>query len=196
MNKLIFFLSLMLSVGVFFSGPVSAQNYVTKKTAGKKLVKIFDKAMELNRAENFPAALQQLDKALALEPDFIDGYVIKGAILYDQRQLEAAKANFEKVIELDAAYYPRVFYQLGLTERKMEQFDAAAKNFEQFLQYEKKRERLIARAKKHLVNSRFAAEAIQSPVPFQPVRLNDNINTSKNEFLPYLTADQEVLIYS
>ena len=69
-------------------------------------------------------------------------------------------------------------------------------NFDHFIKKEKRNERLINRAKDYLQNAQFAANAVKNPVPFQPKKLEGQLNTDQNEFLPALTADESLLVFS
>ncbi len=182
---------------ILFTTFVEAQTtFVTKKTADKKALKYYEKAQEYNRAEDWQNALKQLEKAAGESPDFIDVYLAKAAIYYDQGDFNEAKANFEKAFALNINYRPRAIYQLAITEQKLRDFASAAEHFEQFIQLEKRNQGLIQRARRHLENARFAKQAIANPVPFTPKKLNGNINTADPEVLPALTADGEFLIFT
>ncbi len=183
-------LFLLLTVQVY------AQNYTNRNNATGKVKKIYEKATELNRSEDWDDALKQYDKLLERAPDFIDAYLAKAAIYYDQEKYEQAVAEFEKALNIDEAYDPRAWYRLALTELNLDRFEAAAQHFDRFIAMGDRSESLINRAKKYAADAKFAAEAVKNPVPFEPVALNNYINTEDPEYLPALTADGENLIFT
>ena len=187
------FFSILFVVAII---PLFAQSYVTKSNASGKIKKLYDKAVEYNRSEKWEGALKAYDKVLEVTPDFIDVYLSKGAIFYDQGKYEAAIPEYQKAIAIDEKYYPRALYQLALTELKLDQFAEAAQHLERFLTLGDRSASLLNRAEKYLANAQFAAKAVQHPVPFNPQALNENINTSVPEYLPALTADGEHLIFT
>lgn len=189
--RLIFFILFM-----FFIFEGNAQSYITRKTADKKSLAFYDKAQEASRAGDMENAINLIEKAIEQSPDFIDAYLVKASIYYDLGQYDLAKHNFEHLLGIDPLYRTRVYYQLGLTCQKLGDFDQAAKYFSKFLELEKEDPVVIQRAKTHYQNARFAADAIKNPVPFQPIRLNENINTTAPEYLPALTADGNTLIFT
>lgn len=173
-----------------------AQDYLTKKEATGKVKKLYEKASALNRAKKWDEALKMYDKVLAEDPSFIDIYLAKAAIQYDQKEYETAVETFQKALAIDSKYYPRALYQIALTELKLDRYASAAVHLNQFIEIGDKSNSLINRAQKYLANANFAAKAVQNPVPFKPILLNSNINTNDPEYLPALTADGQNLIFT
>ena len=188
--------SLIFFIVFAFGSSLSAQSYTTKRNATGKIKKLYDKATEYNRSENWAKAINTYDKILNEAPDFIDVYLSKAAIFYDQRKYQDAISAFEKALQIDPKYYPRAYYQLALTEIRLDKYTLAAQHLNQFLELGDRSESLLKRAEKKLADTEFAANAIQNPVPFDPKPLNDNINTNDPEYLPALTADNEYLIFT
>jgi outer membrane protein OmpA-like peptidoglycan-associated protein len=97
---------------------------------------------------------------------------------------------------MDTAYQPRLYYQLALTQYKLQQYSDAASNFGHFLLVEKKSEDMLSRAKTYQRNALFAAQAIQHPVPFTPVRLPETINSSSDEYWATLSSDGGSMMFT
>ncbi len=173
-----------------------AQDYTTKATASKKILKYYDKAQTFNRAEQFPEALDQLNKALEKDPLFIDAKILRASILGATGRLELSAKEFEEVLKIDQEYIPRVLYELALTEMDLQWYNKAVAHFEQYLKSKAKSKIRRQKAERHLVNARFAAEAIANPVPFHPINLGSSINTESQEYLPSLTADGTRLVFT
>jgi len=47
-----------------------------------------------------------------------------------------------------------------------------------------------------LASARYAEQAIKTPVPFDPKNLGPGINTTRDEYLPSITADEQTLVYT
>ncbi len=187
-------LSVLLSLLSLFA--LAQGNYTTAKNVKGKLARQWEKVMEYNRAEQYERALKGLDDILAEDPTFIDAHLLRGAVLYDRRELPAAEAALERALTIDPNYDDIVYYQLALTEMRQQKYDEAAGHFEAFLQRDPRSQSLKQRASTYLDDARFAARAIANPVPFEPKRLSDNINTPNAEYLPSLTADEKYLVYT
>ncbi len=78
----------------------------------------------------------------------------------------------------------------------MEKYDESIEHFEQYLSIESRNKTLIAKAKKLLTTCQFSRKSKGSPVPYEPTNLGDEINTTNSEYLPSLTADESLLIYT
>ena len=185
-------LVLLISIG----HSLLAQSYTTYKTGNKKVQKAYEKARDFSRSGNYNDALKILEKLIEEDPTFIDAHIRIAQIKYDQGDLTAAESTYKQVLSIDKNYQKRVFYELALTEFRQNKFEEAANHFQEFLTLETRNERIINRAKKYLQNAQFAAKAVKSPVPFQPEKLEGQLNTNQNEFLPALTADESMLVFS
>ena len=69
-------------------------------------------------------------------------------------------------------------------------------HYKAYLRYESTHGKNQIKAEKHLANCLFALEAIQNPVPFQPVNLGPNVNSNLNEYFPCITADNQTLVFT
>ncbi|MFK7809482.1 MAG: OmpA family protein [Saprospiraceae bacterium] len=190
-------------LGIFFLMNCSiAQNtstssdYTTKKTVSGKAKKYFDKGMEYTRASNNEKAIKEFNKALKATPNLIDAHIQIAAAYYDMESFAKAEENFEKAIAIDQKYKSKVLYVTGIAEMKQDKYKEAIGHFDQFIALEKKNEKLLAKAKKYRATSAFTMEAFSHPVPFEPASLGDKINTPNPEYLPTITADESVLIYT
>lgn len=189
----IFVLVLLMFCG---AGIAFAQNYTTKKTADKKVLKLWERVEHYSAAEQFDEALDELEKIFKVDSAFIDGHTRWAGIKYTQDKFAEAIPAYRNALALSESYDPDIFYQLALTYYNQDKFAEAIPWFERFLQSDTHNERLKNRAGKYLDNCRFAAEAIKNPVPFEPKKMGTAINTSNAEYFPSLTADGEALVYT
>ena len=170
--------------------------YVTKKTAKGKAKNMYERGMKYNQARENAKAIRDFEKALSIEPRFIDAQIQWAALKYDDGNFKEAEIGFEKVLEIDPMYKKKVFYTLGVTEWKMDKFDEAAQHFKDYIDTNPKNEILKVKARRLMGNCLFADKAYKNPVPFKPVSLGENVNTNLPEYLPSLTADGNMLIYT
>lgn len=185
---------LLLLCGFTFT--MQAQSYTTEKTASTKQRKDFEEAQGLAFHREYAKALKLAEKLISDDSKFIDAHILKAQILYDLEKLEEAVASFEQVLNLDANYNSNVLYMLAVTEYRQDKYEKAALHFEQYLATNPRNAERKTRAEGYLANAKFAAKALKNPVPFEPKRLSDNINTPDSESLPSLTADEETLVYT
>ncbi|MFM9950984.1 MAG: OmpA family protein [Saprospiraceae bacterium] len=189
-----------ICVCILFSLSTTAalsQTYTTEETTSRKAQKLYKEARALNIAEQYPKALAVVEKSIAADPNLIDAALLKAAIYYNLDRYADAVQAYEKALAMaPPAYSPGAWYQLALSAWKLEDFEAAAKHFESYLKLETKSSPTLNRAKQYLKNARFIAEAIKTPVPFEPTPLAGAVNTINNESLPVFTADGSMLVYT
>jgi len=175
---------------------LNAQSYTTKKTAKGKALKAYKKGMEYNIQGANTKAIREFERAISADPTFIDANIQYAALHYVLEQFDAAEKGFEKVVEIDGNYNPKVYYSLALAEMHQRKFGEASKHFQDFLDSDSKNEALRKKANKHLANCAFLEKAYSHPVDFKPENLGENINTKSADYLPCLTADGQTLIFA
>lgn len=175
---------------------LTAQEVITRESADSKLLKSYERALQSARAGESADALKVLQAALRESPHFVDALLLRGQIYYDQKQYAQAEADLTQALQLAPNYDPKAWYPMAMSQLRQEKFAMAAQSFEQFLSFPTRNEQLRQRAVRNAANARFAAEAINHPVPFVPRPLSDSINTDAPESLPSLTADGSMLVFT
>lgn len=175
---------------------LSQQTYTTLNDLGKKEQSTFQEAKLLAADGNYDKAQKLIRQLQEKFPNFIDSWLLLGKIRYDLSEHKEAQYAFLKVITFNPDFNIETYYMLGVTEWKLDQFEEAARHFEAFLQRNPKSERLKAQAQRYFENAQFASQAIKNPVPFVPKALDDAINSLLPEYLPSLTADQQMLVFT
>lgn len=176
---------------------IFAQNYTTRKTATGKVIKAYSEGIKLKIQEDTEGALKEFTNALKADATFIDAQIQQAAMYYKLGKLPESEAAFEKVLAIDPNYEAEVLYSLGNIEIRQDKFTEAAEHYEAYLKSEKADSRNKFIATKAARDARFAAVAINNPVPFEPKTLGDKVNSPQySEYLPTLTADGETMIFT
>ncbi|MCB0635934.1 MAG: PD40 domain-containing protein [Lewinella sp.] len=189
--RLLFFL-LLLSLAV----PVAAQDYLTLEQLNRRDQKAYDTALGYARRGQMDDALAEVNQVLEREPLAIDALLLRAGIQHDQGQLAASEADYEQVLTLAPDHSDLAYYQLALTELRMEKYSESAEHFTTFLARPDISERRRERATSYLADAQLGAELKENPVDFEPVSLGDSINTPGQEVLPSFTADGQTLVYT
>lgn len=176
--------------------PLYGQPGQSVKDLNRRQQKLYEQIRSSNNQGQLEAAVKGLNELLEDAPAFTEGFHMRGTIHYDMQAYEAAESDLEKVLSLDPNYDALILYQLALAKKGLEKFSEAAEFFERFLAAGYQREALVERGKKHLEDSRFAAEAVKDPIPFTPENIGAPINTADQEALPQLSADGNTLIFT
>ena len=190
-------IALVFNLVFCFAITVFAQNYTTRKTATGKAINSYAEGIKLKGQGNTEGALKEFTNALKADATFIDAQIQQAAMFYKLGKLPEAEVAFEKVLAIDPNFEIEVLYSLANIEMRQDKFLEAAGHYEIFLKSEKADNRNKIVATKSARDARFAAVAINNPVPFEPKTLGDKINTPQySEYLPTLTADGETMIFT
>ncbi len=188
-------LRLLISIFVFLGFACSSYGQSYIKQSSKKLKSKFAKSAQLASQNKYEEAIKLCNQILKKEKDNLDVLLRRSSYLASIKKFSAAEKGFKEAINLNPSYDPRMYYSLGKTQFALKNYEEASTNFGLFLQHNKKESSLVKKAHLFQSQSSFIAEAIKNPVPFDPVRMDPEINTNKWECLPYLSADGSSLLY-
>ena len=174
----------------------SQGSYITKKTATGKAKKAYDKGMSYNISGNDKKALEEFNKALKAAPNFIDAQIQWSSLKHYLKDYAAAEKGFEKVLAIDPTYSPKVIYVLGIAELNQGKGLEGIEHLKQYIASKPKNKILLAKAERRIKDETFSAEAKANPVPFAPKSLGNLVNTTDQEYLPSLTADESILVFT
>lgn len=194
MQKVVKTLVLLAICLVMSSCNARAQNVVTKKDGDSKAHRLFKRGVQYQMARNSSKAIEDFEKVIKLEPNFIDAHIQVGAFYYERKDYSKAEASFKKAIALDPNYEPKLYYTKAISIMEQGRYTEAIQAFEEFLSKESKYEKLNSKAEKHIASSKFKAANNNKHVPFDPKPLGPGVNTTMHEYLPSITADEESLI--
>lgn len=185
-----------LSVLLFFiSGYIYAQQR-QYSTTDRAAIKYFAIANTNLDDHMFDEAVDNLQKAIAEDDKFIEAHAVLGDLYKSMRNYKGAVEQFQKVISLNPEFSRAVYLRIGELEIDMGQYSVAQAHLEKYLSYPN----LVAKdsyyAQKLVADCKFSIQAIAHPVPFKPVNLGPEINTSADEYLPVATADETTLIFT
>ncbi len=181
---------------LLIAGNLVAQNYTTRKTAEGKVKKFYDKGIQYVFQNEDEKAIAEFEKALKLDPTFIDAQIQWAAINKELNRFQLAETGFQKVLNIDPDYDYQVIYALAVTKKQLEKYNEAAALFQQYAESGATNKILLQKADYQAKSCRLIDDAKNNPVPFEPVSLGLNINTKNSEYLPSLTVDGQTLIYT
>ncbi len=190
-----YLISALLFLIVLVPTGIQAQ-YVTKKNANEKAVRLFDRGMKYVFNKLDDKALNDFKKVIQIEPNFIDAHIQIAAIYYSKKDYKTAEEKFEKVIAIDGDYEPKVYYTAARSESEQGKTKEAIAHFEEFLSKKSTYEKLNKKALAFLKQEKFKATAMSKPVPFDPKPVGAGINTNHLEYLPSITADGETMVFT
>lgn len=166
-----------------------------QKSGGREM-KYHHKALQYYQASAFDKALEELDKALKINPENIESWLLKGDIQSIRREDASAIESYTKAISIDERFFPPALYILANLQFGDGRYRESIANYEKYLTYPNIKDVEYARAEKNTNLARFRLHAISNPVPFEPVNLGDEVNSEGYDFINYLSADGEQLYFT
>lgn len=166
------------------------------KEWGDKEKKQYNEVIKASRKGDTKKALKNLDKLIKKYPENAELYARKGSILFENGNESEGIQNMEKAIEVDPEFNREVYFSLGLMHFEKKRFKEALPSIEKYMSYEnlssKRKEQITA-----MYNvASFAGEAYDNPVPFNPIKLGNGVNSTYSEYLPSLTANGQQIVFT
>jgi len=186
--SLLFFLCLNLSFAYCQQGFISDNKQAQKsyESAGKYLgLNMFDKA------------LAELENAVKQDGKFAAAYLQAGDIYRIKLQnYEKAKPAYRKALDINPNFDKRIYWGLGQSEFYTGNYSSALSLLKKYSEWPNLAEESKKQAAKYLADCEFSIQAVKMPVPYNPINLGSAINTTNNEYLPVVTADEEILVFT
>lgn len=172
----------------------------------KKAKKAYEQGIDKkNKKEQ---RLEFLKQAMELEPDYVDANFafaeerIK-TMIYEDSPFKPVEPYLKKVIEICPNYHSDPYYYLGFIYYEEENWDESAKYLKLFLNFKsdddkkfsKDYDAFLNQAKQMLKYAKLYGEILNKPVPFDPNPV-PGICTEKDEYLPIITADDEMMLFT
>ncbi|MEZ5008447.1 MAG: OmpA family protein [Chitinophagales bacterium] len=181
-----FLVLLVLTIGV---------NTTIHAQVSKKAQKYFDEADYDIGLNLFESAKEKLLLALKASPNFDKAHLYLANVNFQLEDFEGAIEEYNYVIQKES--YPFVVnLYVARAYFSTQQFDPALKYIDLFLANDKISSTARITAERLKRNAQFSKEAIKHPFDYQPKNLGEAVNSADSEYMPYLSADEETVIYT
>lgn len=185
----------MLAVLCSFLLPAVHAQSGNYTSTDKKAIKLYEKGAECMRLQDWSCAENGLKKAAAEDPKFIEPRIYLGE-MYEQRNMpKEAMAVYGEVVAINPRFFPPAALHLADLEIAAGDYAGARKHYAMAKDLDGDPQRR-QRAALGIANCDFAVEALQKPVPFDPVNLGPGVNSKDPEYFPCVTADDSTLMFT
>ncbi|MGE0089214.1 MAG: OmpA family protein [Bacteroidales bacterium] len=174
-----------------FNNGFSQQNYSTQN---KKAIKLYEDALVEFDRFNYSVGSNLMLKAIKADNSFIEAYLVLAEVSTEQNKYNEAIEYYYKAIKVNPDFFPSMYLSLAKLEMYQIRFESAKNNIKSFLTYTNTSKQKQSEAKNLLKICEFAIQAMNNPVPFNPINLGDSINSTYSEYWPSLTADGTKLV--
>jgi outer membrane protein OmpA-like peptidoglycan-associated protein/Tol biopolymer transport system component len=166
-------------------------------SSNQSAINAFERGLKELDGSDRIKAIPYFEKALNKDSNFLEPYMALGDIYADQNDLGKAIELYRKFVSIDPDFYPNALYLLGSYELRDGQYQASK---EHLMLYQTKANNIPTTKRntiqRMIASCDFSMEAIQHPVPYNPVNLGAGVNTDGGEYYPSLTVDQKKIIFT
>jgi outer membrane protein OmpA-like peptidoglycan-associated protein/tetratricopeptide (TPR) repeat protein len=176
----------------------SAQYDATK--VNKKVVEIYNRAIEKAQEDRYNEAIIDLQEAIKRDPKYVDAYLSLAGVYGQMKNREQSIAIYEKAFALDSNYTSdyRLPYSINLAG--LGQFEKALQTINALLARPKLNPNTVKAAEYRRKTYQFAIDfAKNNPVGnyvFAPQNLGDEINTKESEYFPTIPIESDKLVFT
>lgn len=182
---------LILVVGLLAFAQIDAQMKLS--TQSKKAIKKFESALNYFDARNDQDAIEELKDAIKADEEFIEAYLLLADIYFAHNDYENEIIQLEKVISISPDKAKKSYLNLGLAYFLTGDYQKAQPNFTKFLQTSPA-DKYVPETEYYIACCEFALDALKNPVAFEPINMGESVNTEFDDYMPSITADEEVLV--
>jgi outer membrane protein OmpA-like peptidoglycan-associated protein/Tol biopolymer transport system component len=183
-------------IGFFLLGPILSFAQETYLTSDKKAIKYFEEALEFFQRRDYEGTLYALDKSIERDPTFYEAWELQSQCYFDMGDPFRAAESLGKALEISKDYRPINLYFMGEFRLNEGAYAEAKSYFSDYLSFQSQKQKQVDRATEGLKTCEFALEQLDKPVLFDPKNLGKAINTSNPEYLPCLTADDNLMLFT
>ena len=165
-------------------------------STNKKAVAFFQTALNAYEESNDIEAMDNINKALAKDSNFIEAHLLLAQLYESQKEVNKAISEYEKALRINPTFDKKAYYLLANLEYEKGMYENAKKDYESYLKFPNVNPNFADMARYNLNNCIFSINAIKNPVPFEPKNLGAAINSPFDEYFPAITADEKTFLYT
>lgn len=142
------------------------------------------------------AGVEQLRVALRLCPQDGHTWAVGGDVWRRTGKYDSALVWYNRAWTVQQDIDPAIYFFAAECAYRLSLYDSAAGLLRRFFERTDTTEMLRTSARTLYQKVATARQLIANPVPFNPVNLGPSINSPLDEYLPALTADEKLLIFT
>lgn len=162
----------------------------------KKAEKAYAAAMEAYMERDFNTAYKHLVKALAIDPNYAEAWLMEGEVGMEQCNADMAIMGYEKALAIDSMLFPPAAITLSRLYNDRNQYDRMIPLLSWYRSKAFGNAANDATADELLAMAKFRSHALHHPVDFNPENLGTAVNTSAEEYVNVLLFDGQQLLFT
>lgn len=179
---------------LFFAIIVIVLSFNAYTQNNSKQDKMMDKALTCIKNQEKDKAIFILKDLTIKYPDYVPSYLALAEIYYDEKNDEKSMEYYQKTIDIDPSYDMNSYYRLALLYKNKKEYEKSKTLLNYYIskQNNPKYKDKVIKCQEEIENIDFIINSINNPVPFSPINLGQNINDTLDQYLPFLTCDENL----
>ncbi len=178
---------------------VHSQSYNPNKVKPKAIA-AYNKAMQYLSIDAHSFSIPYLESAISIDPKYVDAYLSLGGVQGELKKYDESVHNYEQAQKLDKTYFQPYHLPYSINLAGMGRFDSALVAVNTFLKTQNLDEISVRSGSYRKRCYQFAMDYhnkhLDQHYIFNPINLGDNVNTAYSEYLPTLSVDDSLLVFS
>ncbi len=164
----------------------------TTAQPSRRMQKWFTEARQHFSRQDYQLAIDQCEKILKRDSTFLDARLLLADIYHETKNTRNEIHQLEKARE--KSELPLIIRRLGNAYFSIGKYGEALEHYKMYLDATPQDNEIEKEINRKIESSRFALNARENPVEFEPERLPDAVNSSFDEYWPSLSIDQQQLV--
>lgn len=186
------FVVILLLMMSFFSAVYSQDEMLATKS--KKAIKLYSQAKVYYQQRKPEQTIGALTKALEADSLFTEGWLLYGDVLQEVKKPDLALEAYKKAVAIDSVTYPQLYFTMGKLAYNQADYGLSATCYRKYR---------LKGSLDSIGELRVAAEELKSvkalqltanPLPVSVENCGQQLNTPADEFVNFITADNEKLV--
>lgn len=173
-----------------------ADAQVNYHSTDNKAIKQFEKGLLAYNNKVDDDALKYLLAAVDRDSGFYEAWDLLSRLYFELEEKESSLKALYKMVEIEPKKRPSDWYYIATLEQEKENFEVAFSSYTTYLDLGDDNFALLEQAVRSQDDCEFAIWSMKNPVAYDPVNLGPSINTEDPEYLPCLTADDQLLLFT
>lgn len=172
----------------------------------KKVTKLMEQGKKLQKEGKSDQAITVYEDVIDMVPDYAEPYFLIGRIkvrrieraeMPNEKMFREAIGYFERVVEICPDFDNQTYYFLGKLYYSIPDYKKSAEALKIYLAHpdQIKREDYLEETETLYEYASFYDKAYNSPVPFDPVRV-EGVSTGADEYLAIISPDDELCFFT
>lgn len=171
-------------------------NLYAQEPENPKAAKQYEKAVQLYDRHDYAGALRQIEALTDESPNYIKAWLLRADMFYDLRKYPEAISSYSRAVSIDSAFFPPAFYIMANLYFDTEKYAEAKANYLAYLRFKPKIQAELKRVYQNLSLCDFRIGMMSHPVPFKPVNIGPNVNSSGYEYVNAISLDESQLYFT